>query len=240
MDLIEINKSNKHRHPWEISRRRSLIGILKSKSITTQYADIGAGDQFFTKGLEKLTQKPIYVVDANYESENKNPKSIQYTKLSELKKNVIDHVVLLDVLEHVENESLFLKEINSLLTEDGEILLTVPAFQFLYCEHDVFLRHKRRYNLKGLKKLLINNGYEIKRYFYFYTLLFFFRTIEKILFRNAKKGIGNWKFSNRNLITIIISFILSIDFYINRVLSKCGLFLPGLSICLTCQKRADE
>lgn len=64
-----------------------------------------------------------------------------------------DLICLFDVLEHIEEDCNSLIEINKLLEDDGRIILTVPAYQFLFSEHDKYLHHKRRYSKKALLTL---------------------------------------------------------------------------------------
>ncbi|WP_302273476.1 hypothetical protein [Brachyspira aalborgi] len=42
-------------------------------------------------------------------------------------------------------------------------MLTVPAYQWLFTYHDVINEHYRRYSLKRLKNLLLDNGFEIEK-----------------------------------------------------------------------------
>ena len=93
-------------------------------------------------------------------------------------------------MEHIEDESKFLNEIKKLLaikpnyTGGGYVLITVPAYQFLFGYHDMMANHYRRYNKKRLKKVLLENGFEIMKISYFNFFLFppFFvvRMIDKI------------------------------------------------------------
>ena len=63
-------------------------------------------------------------------------------------------------------------------------MITVPAYQFLFGYHDMMANHYRRYNKKRLKKVLLENGFEIMKISYFNFFLFppFFvvRMIDKI------------------------------------------------------------
>jgi hypothetical protein len=65
----------------------------------------------------------------------------------------LDAVILADVLEHVEDDRNFLRDIISWLKEDAVIVITVPAYSFLWSEHDVILGHQRRYSKKSLHSL---------------------------------------------------------------------------------------
>ena len=63
-----------------------------------------------------------------------------------------DLICMFDVLEHIEHDTETLMAIKKLLTKHGRILITVPAYQWLYGAHDEFLHHKRRYSANQLKK----------------------------------------------------------------------------------------
>src|SRR4051812_25318096 len=53
----------------------------------------------------------------------------------------------------------------------ARLLVTVPAFQFLWSGHDVFLEHKRRYTLASLHSTIESAGLEIIRSRYFFGVL---------------------------------------------------------------------
>jgi SAM-dependent methyltransferase len=66
---------------------------------------------------------------------------------------VYDIVGAFDVLEHIKDDAIALKEWSRVLKEDGSILLTVPAYQWLWSGHDVAVQHFRRYTKTRLKKV---------------------------------------------------------------------------------------
>ena len=85
---------------------------------------------------------------------------------------VFQCVTLLDVLEHIEDDRATLEAVHRVLAPAGQLLITVPAFPFLWGEHDVAHHHQRRYRAKGLRQLLEATGYEITRLSYYNTWLF--------------------------------------------------------------------
>lgn len=241
MDLREVNL-RKYRHPCEIARVGSIIGMLEKNARDIQYADVGAGDLFFTSVLKKYTDKPIYAVDINYKDEIKNDWFIKCIQISEIPSNSIDYITLMDVLEHVEDENIFLRSLKGLLKNKGRILITVPAYQFLFSGHDIFLKHFRRYSRKQLEQLLAANHFEIEESFYFFTTLVFIRFLEVIFFKLnlrpfGKGNITGWNFGENSIFTILVAKILSVDFLLNKYLSKLGLRFTGLSICIICGKK---
>lgn len=76
-------------------------------------------------------------------------------------------VCLFDVLEHVDRDVEALRSVESLLTTDGRIFITVPAYQWLWSTHDEKLHHRRRYTRRTLTKVARTAGYEIMYLSYF-------------------------------------------------------------------------
>ncbi|MEK7501060.1 MAG: class I SAM-dependent methyltransferase [Patescibacteria group bacterium] len=78
-----------------------------------------------------------------------------------------DLIVLLDVLEHIEDDLQILSDLNSLLKEQGRLLLTVPAHPWLWSSHDRVLGHFRRYTTSDIRNKLELAGFEINYLTYF-------------------------------------------------------------------------
>jgi SAM-dependent methyltransferase len=85
---------------------------------------------------------------------------------------VFDAAFIFDVLEHVDDEAKALSEIRRVLRPGGKLLVTVPAFMFLYGLQDEVSEHKRRYRKRPLEDLLRRSGFQVEYASYFNTLLF--------------------------------------------------------------------
>jgi SAM-dependent methyltransferase len=85
---------------------------------------------------------------------------------------VFDAVFIFDVLEHIDDDARVLAEIRRVLRPGAKLLITVPAFMFLFGLQDVVSEHKRRYRRRGLADLLRRSGFEVDYNTYFNTLLF--------------------------------------------------------------------
>lgn len=83
-----------------------------------------------------------------------------------------DMICLFDVLEHIENDIGTLKALNKLITPDGVIIVTVPAYDFLWCDHDTLHFHQRRYTRAQLAALARVAGLKVAYSSYFNFLLF--------------------------------------------------------------------
>lgn len=81
-------------------------------------------------------------------------------------------VLLLDVLEHIDDDVGSLKAIVPKLAAGGHVLVTVPAFPWLWSDHDVAHHHFRRYTRSSLRRTAEAAGLEVVRIGYFNTLLF--------------------------------------------------------------------
>ncbi len=112
--------------------------------------------------------------------------------LSTFSKRTFDLICMFDVLEHIDLETETLREAAKLLTEDGRIILTVPAYQWLWGMHDEFLHHKRRYNASNLRIAADAAELGIRKLTYFNFLLFPIaagtRIMEKLV--GGKRPIG--------------------------------------------------
>jgi len=73
----------------------------------------------------------------------------------------VDSVVLINVLEHIEDDDGALRDLRSLLKRGGRVVLWVPAFSFLYSDFDRKIGHHRRYTKKALRAQLIRAGYDL-------------------------------------------------------------------------------
>lgn len=101
-----------------------------------------------------------------------------------------DTVFALNVIEHIEDHKLAMRNINKLLKEGGKAVILVPAFQALYNRIDKELYHFRRYTRKTLLSIFDKNLYHIKHSTYFNFTGIFAWFIGGKLFKDStvKKG----------------------------------------------------
>ena len=81
----------------------------------------------------------------------------------ELRRERLDTIVCLNVLEHIEHDAATLRDFASLLEPGGRLVLLVPAMPALYGTLDIHLNHFRRYDRKALKDLVIRAGFDIEQ-----------------------------------------------------------------------------
>lgn len=83
-----------------------------------------------------------------------------------------DFGVALDILEHIEDDFIAAQNLYRFIRPGGTVIITVPAYQWLWSAHDENCMHKRRYNRKMLQNLLTKSGFQIEYLSYYNTLLF--------------------------------------------------------------------
>lgn len=83
-----------------------------------------------------------------------------------------DLICLMDVLEHIPQDCETLARLRSLLRPGGTILLTVPAYPWMWGPHDVHLHHHRRYTPRSVERACGSAGLGVARMTFFNTLLF--------------------------------------------------------------------
>jgi SAM-dependent methyltransferase len=96
----------------------------------------------------------------------------------------IQCVGLFDVIEHVENRTFLLTEVFRCLHKDGKLVITVPAFKWLWSVADNDVGHHLRYSRGTLKRELRKNGFDVQSSKYmFFSLVFPILLLRAIPFR---------------------------------------------------------
>ncbi len=99
-----------------------------------------------------------------------------------------DVVLLLDVLEHFADEQRLLADVRALVRSGGHVLVSVPAFQFLWSDHDEVLHHVRRYRAGELRAVLEKARFTIERLTYTNTVAF----VPAVVVRGVLQRLGLW------------------------------------------------
>lgn len=163
---------------WFRHRNNCLIAVIKKYSKDNCFFDIGGGNGFVAKGLENNQITSILIEPGKrgvLNAKKRDLENIFCGTLNDLSglAGQIPSIGTFDVIEHIEDDKEFIKEIHTMLVKDGTFFVTVPAFQNLWSDEDVDAGHYRRYNLKSIKELLTQNGFEIIYSTYFFSFLLF-------------------------------------------------------------------
>jgi 2-polyprenyl-3-methyl-5-hydroxy-6-metoxy-1,4-benzoquinol methylase len=188
MDLKELEQlGDSIRNHWyyraKASQMEKLLGSQKFESVL----DVGAGSGFFAKHLleNDVVQNGI-CVDPNYES---NHDEIHQGKTLNYRKNIGSHtsdlVLMMDVLEHVDDDLELLRHYKELSKPGTTFLLTAPAFMFMWSPHDDFLGHYRRYKIIEFERLIKSAGLMLSKGSYFFAGVFPMAMISRLIGRIA-------------------------------------------------------
>jgi len=82
-----------------------------------------------------------------------------------------DVILLLDVLEHLDDDAGALRAAHALLEPGGTLVAAVPAYRWLWSGHDVALGHRRRYSAARLRAVVEAAGFTVASLSYFNMLL---------------------------------------------------------------------
>ena len=159
-----------------------------------------------------------------------------FDQLQDISTSPFDLVTALDVIEHIQDDYEAISTIHNLLKPRGFILLTVPAFQYLYSIYDAAVGHYRRYDKDSLHHLLDRSGFTILKSAYFFPSL-----VPVAIFRkywlNFKRMCGGKSFKmhipNDNL--KILSFFSQLDL---KIMKKIDFKFPvGFFLIILARKR---
>jgi SAM-dependent methyltransferase len=104
--------------------------------------------------------------------------------------------VTLDVIEHLEDDVGALRELRRVTTPGGALLVTVPAYQWLWSGHDVVNHHHRRYNRRTLLAAAENAGWRLERFTNFSSLTLpaaiLLRVLERFMPSTTKSSLDLW------------------------------------------------
>ncbi len=107
-----------------------------------------------------------------------------------------DLAVSLDVIEHLEDDLAALRELRRVVSPGGALLVTVPAYQWLWSGHDVINHHHRRYTRRSLQVVAEQAGWKQTRTSYFNSLLLpvaiVLRALERFNTRTTESSLDLW------------------------------------------------
>jgi len=163
-------------HSWIYQEIHPFLGL--------KLAEVGAGLGTFTKVLidnhfsSCSASIVVYEPAQNLFSELKVMLEGQYPDLIPSKRIIAfnaafsssprehDTIILINVLEHIENDADFIQEAREALISSGRLILFVPALPWLYSEFDREVGHHRRYIKESLVNLLQKEGFDILKAIY--------------------------------------------------------------------------
>jgi len=165
------------RHWWWRSREALLlatIGRLARSMRVERLLDVGCGDGLFFDALARFGEVAGLEPDAALLDDHRWRDRIAVGRLGPGFRpgRAYDLVMMLDVLEHIEDDRAALESARDLTRTGGVLLLTVPALPWLWSRHDEANDHHRRYRPGGLRDVPGRAGFQVEsvRYFFAWTV----------------------------------------------------------------------
>jgi len=166
------------------SFRNYQVSLIK-KYLKGNFLEVGAGKgglalQYY-KNLDKLTliepDKKLFRILKN-KFDKKNTKI--FNKFIKDINDKFDTIIYFDVIEHIKNDLLEIKNASKKLKKNGHLILNVPAFQFFYSDFDKSVGHFKRYNKKDFYKLSKKSGLRLEKIYYYDSIGYILLLISKI------------------------------------------------------------
>ncbi len=158
------------KHWWFATRTRAILAYLDmyvgANDGSRRVLDVGCGAGNMAHHLRHygtyvgvdINSRPLRVArERNLTVAQGSADTLPYADAS------FDIVALLDTVEHVPNETGVFAEAYRVLKPGGKLLVTVPAFMFLWSKNDVLNQHQRRYTRPELVTKLEKHGFRVLR-----------------------------------------------------------------------------
>lgn len=165
-------------HWWWRSRASWLLGWIDRidrRRPCRRILDVGCGDGLFFEDLGRFGQVQGLEPDETLLADSPRREAIHVAPLDRRfhAEKPFDLILLLDVLEHIEDDDEALRSAHRALQPGGRLLLTVPALPMLWSRHDVVNGHHRRYLPRELRDRLRAAGFRVEdvRYFFLWTVV---------------------------------------------------------------------
>ena len=190
--LYHLHYNQEESHWWFAARSEIVRRVIE------RYGNLKPGDTILDVGcgtgaiMKQLSEKyKVVGIDMS-------PLAVEYSKKRGLTdvflmpvqefprdKYNVKAAILLDVIEHIDDDVDVLRTVRDIVGQDGRVIVTVPAYKWLWSSHDLVNHHKRRYNSALLRETLDKAGLEPVMMTYYNTLLFPLAVVKKVM--------GKWK-----------------------------------------------
>lgn len=229
------------KHWWFVGKKHVVFSLLNKflpDKKNNNILDVGCGCGITLNDLEEFGK--VYGMDSSSEAlkyskkifkgevkQGTLPDNIPYSK------NYFDLIVALDVLEHVDDDINSFKNIQTFLNDNGIFIVTVPAFKFLWSDHDEVHYHKRRYTKAELEEKLTNAGFDILKLSYYNTFLF----TPIVLMRLSNKLFRFKTNTHIKVPNIILNYLFEKIFSFEGLLLRSMNFPFGVSLIAIAKKK---
>ncbi|MCH8900276.1 MAG: methyltransferase domain-containing protein [Acidobacteria bacterium] len=254
MDLVERQNTYGLRHPWETARAGFIVRLLRQMRLLSggsRWLDVGSGDAWLAHQVlaHAGAAASAECWDVNYSDDD----IAMLEAAEDVAPNIgfgaerpngsFDRILMLDVIEHVEDDVGFVSSIvQDLLAPDGFAIVTVPAYQALFGDHDRALHHFRRYSPTACRGVLEESGLTVLAEGGLFHSLLVLRAAGLVVDRvrrskQASVGVGGW--SGGPFLTRAMDCFLSTEARVSLAMGRRGWVVPGLSYWAVCSRHGS-
>jgi SAM-dependent methyltransferase len=161
---------------WFSHRNCCIVEALRRYSPSGAFFDIGGGNGCVSAAIQKAGWPVVLLEPGAAGARNARCRGIEHVICSTLdeaglKLASLDAAGAFDVIEHIEDDLAFLREVGGILRPGGRLYVTVPAFPFLWSQEDTDTGHYRRYTLRTIEAVLQKAGFAVEYSTYFFGCL---------------------------------------------------------------------
>jgi SAM-dependent methyltransferase len=230
--IYERMAATQQEHWWFAARRRILERVLQTLRLAPNSAilEVGCGTGANIPMLRRFGSVAAVELDPFARQHVRSTMNVEVVSGSlpddlPYAERKFDVICLFDVLEHVERHQEALEALRQRLAPNGILMITVPAYQWLYSSHDARHHHFRRYTALQLRSVAKAAGLLPIRLGYFNTLLFPLALLRRL----AAKLLGEPASDDSALPSSWINHLLYRAFSIEGALVARCFFPFGLS-----------
>jgi SAM-dependent methyltransferase len=190
------------RHWWYRGRRTVLDGVIAGLGLPPQARILDAGCGSGRNMIELARHGTVTGVELSDTSvalaRERHAGEVVAGSVLEMPfaEDSFDLATSLDVIEHLEDDLAVLRELRRVVAPGGCLLVTVPAYQWLWSGHDVINHHYRRYTRNSLRRVAEQAGWRQVRTTYFNSLLLpvaiMLRVLDKLSTKTTESSLDLW------------------------------------------------
>jgi SAM-dependent methyltransferase len=241
-EMYDVHFNVQKHHWWFVVKERivrDMIEACRLQGNPLDILDVGCGPGLMLEGLREY---------GNISGMDFSEKAVQYSQsknIGDIRRGELPHsfafkgkkfdlILALDVIEHIEEDVESLRVLHDALKPQGKIVLTVPAYQFLWSKHDEVNEHKRRYILSELRKKMASASLKVEKISYYNTFLFPLIFIARIFQMLLKMDTD----SDLEIPPPFVNEALKMVFHAERLFLKRGVRFPfGVSLIAIAGKK---
>jgi SAM-dependent methyltransferase len=229
------------RHWWFRNRRRLVWGLLGRVGVPPSPrildAGCGTGRNLIEFGPLGEAEGVDFSDEAVAFCHERGLHGVRKARLEELPfpERRFDLILATDVIEHLDDDRRALSELRRVAAPGARLIVTVPAYNWLWSRHDESHHHRRRYTMRRLRERVTATGWEPRASSYYYATLLPAVAAVRAVRKLPARGNGR---SDLALTPAGLDRVMELPGRVEAALIERGFALPaGVSIGMACTVR---